>query len=124
MAETNNLQQMMPSSASFSPQEMLSFLSASGTIDLSGVRNEMISAYMVYASTILPSRFSTIWKNHIFRIYVIVDALFFRLKMRYFPNKLYYIPPDGIGRFSRLVCQQLLILNMFDDIIIAIRSCD
>ena len=42
MAETISMQHMMPSSASFSPQEMLSFLSASGTIDLSRVRNEMI----------------------------------------------------------------------------------
>ena len=42
MAEISVLQHMMPSSASFSPQEMLSFLSANGTIDLSRVRNEMI----------------------------------------------------------------------------------
>ena len=38
---------------------------------------------------ILPSRFSTIWKNHISRIYFIADALFFRLEMRYFPKELY-----------------------------------
>lgn len=44
MENITTLQLNNPVSASFSPEEMLSFLSDSGTIDLSRVRNEMIKA--------------------------------------------------------------------------------
>lgn len=44
MASMNSLQQMMSHSASFSPEEMLSFITSSSNIDLSRVRNDMIKA--------------------------------------------------------------------------------
>ena len=44
MASRKSLQQKMSSSASFTPEEMLSFITSSSNIDLSRVRNDMIKA--------------------------------------------------------------------------------
>jgi len=44
MASKKSLQQKMSSSASFTPEEMLSFITSSSNIDLSRVRNDMIKA--------------------------------------------------------------------------------
>ena len=44
MADTNTLQQMMPASASYSSDEILSFLIQNGSIDPSDVANEMKTA--------------------------------------------------------------------------------